>query len=207
MGPPAYSQRMWADELGPKISLLERLFAHYKQCNTPSNNPSPSPEKSSEDTSYVGTPYVALLTENYRCHEKILEFVSKNFYDGKLVARGDQSTHKTVPVLSFYTAQGVDQQGEGSLSYYNDAEVDEVVARVEELILLWPKDWAMSIGVLTPYRDQVKMYTDFAVYLIHNIKQEILEWCIFCCSSFFEKQTYITDCRKHAHAKWELSFY
>ena len=200
MGPPAYSKWMWADEFGPRISLLERLFAHYKQCNTPSNNPSPSPEESSGDTLYIGTPYVALLTENYRCHEKILEFPSDNFYGGELIARGDQSTLKNVPVLSFYTAQGVDQQDEGGLAYYNDAEVAEVVARVKELILLWPKDWAKSIGVLTPYHDQVTMYIGSAIYLIHNVKQEILEWCIFCCNTIFKEQRFITYCQKQAHA-------
>ena len=169
MGPPAYSKWMWADEFGPRISLLERLFAHYKQCNTPSSNTSPSPQDSSEDTSYVETPYVVLLTENYRCHEKILEFPSDCFYGGKLVHRGDQSTHEVVPVLSFYTAQGVDKPGEGGLSYYNDAEVAEIVARVEELILLWPSEWVKSIGVLTPYHDQVTMYIGTSVYLIGHL--------------------------------------
>ncbi|XP_028391332.1 LOW QUALITY PROTEIN: uncharacterized protein LOC114516140 [Dendronephthya gigantea] len=157
MGPPAYSKWMWADEFGPKVSLLERLFNHYKQCNMSSNNP---PEEGNEDTSYVETPYVVLLTENYRCHEKILQFPSDNFYGGELVARGDQTTYKKLPVLSFYTAQGVDKQDEEGLSYYNDAEVAEVVARVEDLIFHWPKNWKKNIGVLTPYRDQVKRIRD-----------------------------------------------
>ncbi|XP_028391336.1 uncharacterized protein LOC114516141 isoform X3 [Dendronephthya gigantea] len=157
MGPSAYSKWMWADEFGPKVSLLERLFTHYKQCNISSNKP---PEEGNEETSYVETPYVVLLTENYRCHEKILQFPSDNFYGGELVARGDQTTYKKVPVLSFYTAQGVDKQDEEGLSYYNDAEVAEVVARVEDLIFLWPKNWKKNIGVLTPYRDQVKRIRD-----------------------------------------------
>ena len=161
MGPPVYSKWMWAEEFGPKISLLERLFAICKQCSISQNKSSTSLEESSEDTSCVRIPYVVLLTENYRCHEKILEFPSDCFYDGELVPRGDQSTHDVVPALSFYTAQGVDKLGEGGLSYYNDAEVAEVMARVKELILLWPNEWVKSIGVLTPYRDQVMIYLDF----------------------------------------------
>ena len=155
MGPPAYSKGVWPEEFGPKISLLERLFAHYERDNRSSDEPSSASKQANDDTTHAGTPYVVLLSENYRCHAKILEFPSDCFYGGELVPRGDQSTHEVVPVLSFYTAQGVDQQVEGGLAYYNDAEVDEVVARVKELVDIWPKDWANSIGVLTPYRDQV----------------------------------------------------
>ncbi len=72
-----------------------------------------------------------------------------------MLAAGDQSTHDLVPVLSFYAAQGVDNRNDASLAYYNDAEVAEVVKRVDELIQLWPKDWSKNIGVLTPYHDQV----------------------------------------------------
>ena len=73
-----------------------------------------------------------------------------------MVSRGDQSTHSSIPALSFYTAQGADRQDKGSLAYYNEAEVAEVVKQVKELTDLWPKHWGeMNIGVLTPYRDQV----------------------------------------------------
>ena len=103
----------------------------------------------------VPIPYVTLLTENYRCHANILRFPSDNFYGGELVAKGDQFEHDTVPVLTFYTARGVDCWVEESLGYYNDAEVAELVTRIEELVLLSPKSWRKCIGVLTPYHDQV----------------------------------------------------
>ena len=155
MGAAAYSKCMWPDDFGPKISLLERLFAHYKQCTKTLSQPSPS-----SDDNIISTtsqpPYVVLLTENYRCHAKILEFPSDCFYGGELIAKGGQDTHDSVPVLSFYTAQGVDERVEGSLAYYNEAEVAEVVKQVEELANLWPKCWGKKdIGVLTPYYDQV----------------------------------------------------
>ena len=152
MGAPAYSKYLWPEDLGPKRSLLERLFTHYEQ-----NKKTSQPCSSSETRSTF--PYVVLLTENYRCHAKVLEFPSDCFYGGKLIPRGDQTTHKSIPVLSFYTAQGVDQQVEEGLAYYNDAEVAEVVKRVEELTNLWPEHWGeINIGVLTPYRDQVSSY-------------------------------------------------
>ncbi|CAB4003242.1 probable helicase with zinc finger domain isoform X2, partial [Paramuricea clavata] len=149
MGLRVYSKCRWAEDFGLKISLVERLHTHYEQYNNTSSNLKSSSVKDKP-------PYVVLLFENYRCHAKILEFPSDCFYGGELIAKGDQSTHDLVPVLSFYTAQGVDQQVEGSLAYYNDAEVAEVVKRVEELVHLWPKDWSKSIGVVTPYRDQVE---------------------------------------------------
>jgi superfamily I DNA and/or RNA helicase len=147
MGPPVYSKCQWAEDFGPKISLLQRLHTHYAQYNKTSSNLKSSSVKDEP-------PYVVLLTENYRCHADILKFPSDCFYGGELVARGDQSTHELLPVLSFYAAQGVDQQVEGSLEYFNVAEVAEVVKRVEELVYL-SKDWSKNIGVLTPYRDQV----------------------------------------------------
>ena len=153
MGPPVYSKSLWPDEVHPRRSLLERLFHRYEQHR---KAPASDAGTSSENESI---PYAVVLTENYRCHAKILEFPSDCFYGGQLVPKGDQSTHESIPVLSFYAAHGVDKQVEGGLAYYNDAEVDEVVIRVDELVERWPKDWprdrARQIGVLTPYRDQV----------------------------------------------------
>ena len=157
MGATAYSKCLWPDNFGPRRSLLERLFNHYKQSIKTLSQSSPS---SDDNTASLRTPYVVLLTQNYRCHAKILEFPSDCFYDGKLLAKGDQRTHDLIPVLSFYTAQGVDQRVEEGLAYYNLAEVAEVVKQVEELTDIWPKDWGeMNIGVVTPYHDQVFILT------------------------------------------------
>ena len=152
MGTTTYSKCLWPDGFGPKRSLLERLFVHYKQCTKTLSQTSPSSDDDS--TTSLQTPYVVLLTENYRCHAKILKFPSDCFYGGKLIASGDQDTHDSIPVLSFHTAQGVDERVEGS--YYNEAEVAEVVKQVEELIQHLPKHWGQEdIGVLTPYYGQV----------------------------------------------------
>ncbi len=61
--------------------------------------------------------------------------------------------------LTVFTARGEDVQSANSTSFYNNAEVYEVVDRVAELQRTWPKAWRMrddtSIGVVTPYYDQV----------------------------------------------------
>ena len=56
--------------------------------------------------------------------------------------------------------QGREVQDGDSTSYYNSAEVQEVVDRVEELYDMWPhREWgerrAEHIAVVTPYFDQV----------------------------------------------------
>ena len=133
------------------------MFTHYEQHKKTSIQTCSSSESNS---SSIQIPHVVLLTENYRCHEKILKFSSDCFYGGELVASGDQSTHELVPVLSFYTAQGVDQRVEESLAYYNEAEVAEVVKQVEMLVHVWPEGWGRkNIGVVTPYNDQVLILT------------------------------------------------
>ena len=167
MGPVAYSEWLWPEHFGPKRSLLERLFTHYEQHKSTSSQQSPSSETSG---SFLQTPYVVLLTENYRCHAKILEFSSDSFYGGELVARGNQDTHESLPVLSFYTVRGEDKQVERSLAYYNEAEVAEVVKRVEELINVWPAGWGKKdIGILAPYYDQVFKKTHLGFSLFDTI--------------------------------------
>ena len=150
MGPFVYSKSDWVQVLGPRQSLLERLFALYKKTVS---NVKPNPG----DGEAIKPPHVVMLMENYRCHKDILDFPSF-FYGNELVARGDQSAHSDILPLSFYTAQGRDKQREGSMSYYNCAEVEEVAKRVEDLVKCWPIHWQKSIGVVTPYYDQVCLH-------------------------------------------------
>ena len=99
------------------------------------------------------------MTENYRCYKELLDFPSGCFYGNELVARGDQTDHPSIPCLSFYTAQGRDEQLEGGLGYYNNAEVEEITERVQQLVNTWPSEWSEwneSIGVLAPYNAQVR---------------------------------------------------
>ncbi|KAJ1529194.1 hypothetical protein ONE63_005999 [Megalurothrips usitatus] len=127
----------FAKERNLHMSLLERLYDHYP----------PS------------FPCKILLTENYRAHEAILKFTSDLFYDQKLVCSGKQPKHPKHYPLTFYSCRGEDVQGINSTGHYNLAEVYEIAERVSELRKSWPAEWGelneQSIGILTPYADQV----------------------------------------------------
>ncbi|XP_076263700.1 helicase with zinc finger [Rhynchophorus ferrugineus] len=135
LGPDIFSS--FAKERNLHISLLERLYDHY---------PNQFPCK-------------ILLCENYRAHESIIQFTSESFYDQKLISSSKQPKHSKYFPLSFFTTRGEDVQDKNSTAFYNNSEVYEVVERVAELKRGWPDDWGkytdQSIGVVTPYADQV----------------------------------------------------
>lgn len=119
------------------VSLLERLYDHYP----------------------VDFPCKILLCENYRAHEAIIKFTSELFYDQKLIASGKQPRHDKFYPLTFFTTRGEDVQDKNSTAFYNNSEVYEVVERVQDLRKQWPYSWGkisdQSIGIMTPYADQV----------------------------------------------------
>nr|XP_023024171.1 probable helicase with zinc finger domain isoform X1 [Leptinotarsa decemlineata] len=135
LGPDIFSS--FAKERNLHISLLERLYDHY---------PSQFPCK-------------ILLCENYRAHESIIQFTSESFYDQKLISSSKQPKHYKFYPLTFFTTRGEDVQDKNSTAFYNNSEVYEVVERVAELKRNWPSEWGayndQSIGVVTPYSDQV----------------------------------------------------
>ncbi|XP_033839572.1 probable helicase with zinc finger domain [Periophthalmus magnuspinnatus] len=135
LSPFVYSE--FARERNLHVSLLDRLYEHYP----------------------LEFPCRILLCENYRSHEAIINYTSELFYDGKLMASGKQPSHKDFYPLTFFTARGEDVQEKNSTAYYNNAEVFEIVERVEELRKKWPVAWGKldegSIGVVSPYADQV----------------------------------------------------
>ena len=127
-------------------SLLERLFQHYDNYHRTANGSSP---------------LNILLSINYRTKMEILRFISASFYgspDRLHEASGLPDADGIIP-LTFYTAYGKEIQDPDSTTYYNMAEVEEVVARVVELYENWPAEWgerrAESIGVVSPYTEQV----------------------------------------------------
>lgn len=135
LSPELFSE--FAKERNLHISLLERLYDHY-----PTN-----------------FPCKILLCENYRAHEAIIQFTSELFYEQKLVSSGKQPKHDQFYPLTFFTTRGEDVQDHNSTAFYNNSEVYEVVERVCELKKKWPASWGklddQSIGIMTPYSDQV----------------------------------------------------
>lgn len=135
MSPELFSN--FAKERKLHISLLERLYDHYP----------------------ADFPCKILLCENYRAHEAITKFTSELFYDQKLIASGKQPKHDKFYPLTFFTTRGEDVQDKNSTAFYNNSEVYEVVERVCELKKKWPSAWGkitdQSIGIMTPYADQV----------------------------------------------------
>ncbi|ERE69215.1 putative helicase with zinc finger domain protein [Cricetulus griseus] len=164
LSPFVYSE--FARERNLHVSLLDRLYEHYP----------------------AEFPCRILLCENYRSHEAIINYTSELFYEGKLMASGKQPAHKDFYPLTFFTARGEDVQEKNSTAFYNNAEVFEVVERVEELRRKWPVAWGKlddgSIGVVTPYADQVfriraelrkKRLSDVNVERVLNVQGMIIK--------------------------------
>ena len=131
-------------------SLVERLFHHYKTYAS---------RVSSSDLPSI------LLSSNYRTKMELVRFLAAVFYGGPEALHSLSKlpdVHGVVP-LTFYSAQGVEIQDQESTSWYNLAEVEEVVERVSTLVGCWPFECddtvspAESILVVTPYLDQVNV--------------------------------------------------
>ncbi|RUM27684.1 MAG: IGHMBP2 family helicase, partial [Aquifex sp.] len=124
-----------------------------------------------------------VLKIQYRMNRKIMEFSNRTFYDGKLIAHESVANHtiedfvekdklKSVPspyrevilpqnVIVFIDVEGIEEQRNGSTSYYNEKEASICKEIVDSLMRVGLK--AKDIGVISPYEDQV------------NLLEEILE--------------------------------
>ena len=140
-------------------SLLERLFRHHESYSRHLDS---------------RHPLNVLLSQNYRSKMEILRFISAIFYGGpdRLQAKSVQPAVDGLVPLNFYVAQGQEHQDRESTSFYNASEIEEITARVEELYIKWPEEWGEpqpdSIGVVTPYYDQViptKPYSSYQYFI------------------------------------------
>ncbi|NPA33199.1 MAG: IGHMBP2 family helicase [Aquificae bacterium] len=118
-----------------------------------------------------------MLRVQYRMNKKIMDFPSKKFYGGKLVAHPSvenitlrdiinpeklKEVHKELlPILEpqnvvvFVDVKGEEKRRKDSPSYYNEEEAKLAKRIVEELLKLGlsPSD----IGVISPYDEQVRL--------------------------------------------------
>lgn len=67
---------------------------------------------------------------------------------------------QTVPPMAFYVSKGEETIDAEGTSFYNEAEIQEMVDQVAALYKYWPHEWgerrAELIGVISPYQAQVQ---------------------------------------------------
>jgi superfamily I DNA and/or RNA helicase len=131
--------------------------------------------------------YITKLVENYRSHARILEIPNKLFYDNQLEARGDKRIinsmlkwdklpNAEIPIV-FHGVNGREERRANNPSYFNVFEVAQVVEYVKQLIEemnVKPGD----IGIVTPYRDQMKKVNFVPFIVCVSVKGNILRACI-----------------------------
>jgi ATP-dependent RNA/DNA helicase IGHMBP2 len=111
-------------------------------------------------------PHAASMLEvQYRMHQKIMEFSSHYFYDGKLIAH--ESVRSTLLRENHAPVEFIDTAGCGyneaqdpeTLSRCNDEEAQLLIRQVEALINeIGGTEWLnekITMGIITPYRAQV----------------------------------------------------
>lgn len=89
---------------------------------------------------------VTLLREHYRCHPKIINFCNQKFYHGQLIVM--TKDHDEPNVLTMYRTTA----GNHARGHLNQRQID--VIQQEVLPRLHQQNF-QSIGIITPYRDQV----------------------------------------------------
>ncbi|TKA67128.1 hypothetical protein B0A49_09282 [Cryomyces minteri] len=112
---------------------------------------------------------VHLLDTQYRMHPEISVFPSRTFYDGRLLDGGDMAALRKRPwhtstLLSpyrFFDVQGQHQAAPKGHSLINLAEIDVAMHLFERLTKDFKTyDFTNKIGVITPYKSQLRELKD-----------------------------------------------
>lgn len=85
-----------------------------------------------------------ILREHYRCHPKIIEFCNRKFYDEQLIIMTEDKGETDVMKV-FKTNIGNHTRGR-----YSQRQIDEITNHI------LPEITETNIGIIAPYRDQVK---------------------------------------------------
>lgn len=111
---------------------------------------------------------VVLLEEQYRMHERIMGFSSREFYDSRLQAHPSVADHRLFsedePLLFIDTAGcGFEERWEGTrISNPEEAAflLRQVRALVQQLQEHYPMEAFPEIGVIAPYKQQVEVLAE-----------------------------------------------
>ena len=120
---------------------------------------------------------VVKLLCNYRSHPDILHIPNRSFYDGELLPCADESARTMLcswPELPepgfpmvFHGVVGRDVREERSPSFFNVEEISVVMRYVECLLRSrQPKILQKQIGIISPYRKQVRYSTSAFRYTV-----------------------------------------
>jgi ATP-dependent RNA/DNA helicase IGHMBP2 len=129
-----------ADKLGLGLTLLERLVARHQEA-------------------------VVLLDTQYRMNTKIMQHSSNVFYDSKLIAH-ESVAHKTLKndseaVLFIDTAGCAYNEKLEGTSSTNPEEAAFLVNRLEEFVSNLENNFAVSIAIISPYKQQILILNEF----------------------------------------------
>lgn len=123
-----------------------------------------------------------MLQEQYRMPETIMGFSSQYFYHNGLKAAPNTESHMLradEPVMEFIDTAGAgfqEQQEQESLSTFNPEEAKFTLQHLENLLkrvgIGVIKDKAWSIGLIAPYRAQVRKFNEliFESYAYPNLR-------------------------------------
>ena len=127
-------------------------------------------EKCIERQQQLGSPVDSLLQTQYRMHQHIMQFSSQYFYDNQLKA--DDSVRIATLAEGQSPLTFIDTAGSGftektdpeTLSTFNEDEGMLLLRHLNELVeSLTPSyflDNKLNIGIITPYKAQVKLLTE-----------------------------------------------
>ncbi|XP_066521197.1 3'-5' exoribonuclease HELZ2 [Hoplias malabaricus] len=163
-------------QMGPKVvsvgedkrsdhTLLNRLFHYYQKENTTTARNSR-----------------IIFSENYRSTEEIVDFVSTHFYVGKkdvIKAKGNVPCHPKQNAIQFYHIRGECHLDKFSLTWFNLAQIQNVVDVVQKVLREWPEEWQKmdpaAVCVLSQGSQVFEIRKTLKQYQLYNVTVENAE--------------------------------